>query len=282
MRRGLYILILAGLLAGCGPKPLPANPALWRVDGPHGERGWLFGTIHTLPQPVTWRTAKVAAALAQSDALLVEIANLDDGPVMTRAFEAVSHSPGLPPLDQRVAPEDRGRLLMALRRIGRSPADFADTESWAAAIMLAREDDKGDPANGVDRALLREKALPAADLEGAQGQFAIFDQLSERAQRRLLAASVAPPANTAPDMAEAWRRGDMAAIGAQTTQGMLADPELHEALYVARNRRWAGLIALALGLIRHPFVAVGAAHMAGPEGLPAMLAARGLRVSRVE
>jgi uncharacterized protein YbaP (TraB family) len=63
---------------------------------------------------------------------------------------------------------------------------------------------------------------------------------------------------------------------------MLSDPDLRAALFTGRNRSWSARIAAMLARGEHPFVAVGAAHMAGADGLPAMLAAAGYRVTRVQ
>ena len=277
-------LALAALLTACAPDPLPANPALWRVDGPGGQHGWLFGTIHTLPQPVAWRTAKVAAALDGADRLVLEIAAVGDDAATARAFNALAHTPGQVPLDQKIHAPLRPSLARLLKL---TPARFADVESWAAAIMLSQvATSSSDSANGVDRALVVAwKTKPVAELEGAKAQLALFDALPEATQRALLASVLTGASRADQDMAqlaEDWRRGDMAAIGQATSDGLLADPGLYKALYADRNRRWTAAIANMLARGAHPFVAVGAAHMAGPDGLPVMLTKRGFKVTRVE
>ena len=82
--------------------------------------------------------------------------------------------------------------------------------------------------------------------------------------------------------AAAWRRGDMTAITRATEQGMLADPQLREALFTGRNRRWTRRVLEAMGKGERPFVAVGAAHLSGPQGLAAMLRASGCAVERAQ
>ena len=278
---GLTLALLAAL-AGCSPPPLPANPALWKVTAPGGGTGFLFGTIHALPAPAAWRTPKVEAALAASGELMVEIADLNDKAAVHAEFQRLAKDDHQPPLAARLSPADARALAVLEARLGVAPAMLDRDKSWAAALVLANE---GAPAsNGIDQALLADNRLPLRELEGAAAQFGVFDALPEAAQRRMLAEVVEGAGSDAEARrnSAAWLRGDMGAIESETHHGLLADAALRDALYVRRNRAWAPKIASEINARRRPFVAVGAAHMAGAEGLVAMLQAQGFTVRRVE
>jgi hypothetical protein len=60
------------------------------------------------------------------------------------------------------------------------------------------------------------------------------------------------------------------------------DPRLAAALLHPRNRAWADWIAARLATPGRVFVAVGAGHLAGPHSVQAMLAERGLTVTRLQ
>jgi uncharacterized protein YbaP (TraB family) len=248
----------------------------------------LFGTIHALPQPVDWRTPVVGAALDQADRLVVEIAALNDDRAGARVFAALAQGAPQPPLASKVAPPLRAKLAQLLQRGGFAPAQFATVKTWAAALMLAQVAETGGEPQakwGIDRALLQGNAKPVTELEGTARQLGLFDSLPEAEQRALLAAVVADADHAGDDtrkLAEEWRNGDMAGIARETQTGMMADPGLRQMLYLRRNQDWARVIAGELAAGIHPFVAVGAAHMAGADGLPALLAARGFTVTRIE
>jgi uncharacterized protein YbaP (TraB family) len=282
--RLLLALALAAMVAACGGPaedwPAP-SPALWEISGPDGEAGWLFGTIHSLPKGVEWRTPAVEAALERADVLVVEVANLADGKSGSRAFAAVSTSPGLPPLLQRVAPADRPALSEALKRAGMKEVDFGTTESWAAALVIANLTGSGDSANGVDRALLRQ-GLPVIGLEGFEEQFAIFDRLAQADQAELLRLTARDAGRDRRTAPEAWLTGDLDTLEHEELAGLLADPELREALLAGRNRAWVDRITGLLEEGRRPLVAVGVGHMIGEDGLPALLAAKGYTAKRIQ
>lgn len=292
LRAVMLAPVLALALAGCSNAPgegaarPPANPLLYEIASDDGAvEGWMLGTIHALPPGTRWQTPPIRAASEQADILVVEIAALDNRPALSRIFTELGTTPGLPPLDARVPANLRPRLAALLERGDMEADQFTATESWAAALMLARIGATGDPEHGVDRALIR--AFPrqrVRELEGARGQLAIFDALPEPAQRKLIAAVVSD-ADTAPQRAaelhRAWLTGDEAALIAATRVGIMADPELREALLTNRNHRWDTEIATLLEQPERPLVAVGAAHLVGPEGLADLIAARGYRVTRL-
>lgn len=292
MIRAALGLLAALALASCeraaSPPDLPpGDPALWEITLADGRpAGWLFGTIHSLPDGAQWRTPAIDKAIVGADLLVVEAKDLENSSKLAATFTRLSHSPeGLPPLSERVPPAMRARLAALLAKGGYREADFKATETWAAAITLAQLADDSIGENGVDRALLRDfRARRVDELEGIEGQFAIFDALPEADQRDLLGAVVAEDTMTTGDtakLARLWLAGDMAAIAREGDEGMLADPELKQALLVERNRDWAQRIVTLLKSGQRPLVAVGAAHLAPPEGLPELLAKQGYTVRRL-
>jgi uncharacterized protein YbaP (TraB family) len=272
------------MLAGCGAErtwPRP-SPALWEVTGPGGQHGWLFGTIHSLPEGAEWRTDTTDAALARSSVLVVEIADLADTDKAQTVFARLATTPGLPPLSRRVRAVDRPALAAFLERAGMNDDAFPSTETWAAALILARRVRDRDPASGVDRALIAG-AKRVEGLETFEQQFGVFDRLPAAEQADLLMSTAADAASDAGDRrAIAWLTGDLTGLERDSSAGVLGDPELREALQVARNHAWAARIEQLLADRERPFVAVGTAHMWGDDGLPALLKGRGYAVRRVQ
>jgi uncharacterized protein YbaP (TraB family) len=285
MRRLLLLGLAALALTSCGGSardwPAP-SPALWEVSGRNGEKAWLFGTIHALPDGAEWRTPLFERAFAASDMVMVEIGDLGDSSAAAKAFGTFAKTQGLPALSTRVAPEDRPALLVLMERAGMDDADFWDTETWAAALILANAVRESDAGNGIDRDLLDE-GKPVEALETFAGQFARFDALDETAQRALLAAVAREAASdNADERVVAWLTGDLAGLDDVMEDAFTAQPALRKALMVDRNSYFAARIVETIEARRVPFVAVGAGHMLGPAGLPALLAGRGYAVRRVQ
>lgn len=287
LARALLALLGALVLAACS-KPAEVRPALWLVEGPGGQKAWLFGTIHALPEPVDWRSAPIEQALNQSDRLVLEVARIDDDAGTAKAFAELASSPGLPPLKQRVPPDLRDDLAEALKAEGIKPGALDGYESWAAALVLqqaAAQNSKSDAGNGIDRALVRGYSKPVEEFEGAAAQLGIFDRLPEATQRTLLGASLEGQGSFDTEirrLAQAWAKADLATIERETDQELLRDPVLREALLLGRNRAWTARLDAMLKAGGRPFVAVGTAHLVGPDGVPAMLQARGYKVTRLQ
>ena len=281
-------LFAALFLAACDTKPETTRsaPALWEVrEGPQ-IKGWVFGTVHTLPRTTAWRTPVWEDAFARSERLVLEIADPGDGKALHRIFTELSQSPGHPPLDERVSQAHRPALSHLTARAGLQAEDMAKLESWGAALVLAHAARRATRKDGVDQELARMAGgRPIIELEGVRGQLGLFDALPEAQQRALLAAVLAG-ADTADEDAmhlfELWRTGAMEKLDAETYTGILADPALRKILLVDRNHRWAGQADRLLRGDGPIFLAAGAAHMAGPEGLPALLAQRGWTVVRIQ
>ncbi|HMP56362.1 MAG TPA: TraB/GumN family protein [Novosphingobium sp.] len=284
LRLVLGALLLA--LSACQAGGEPVRPALWEVTSPQGQRGWLFGTIHSLPEPVEWQSDAMKSALAGADRLVLEIDNAGDARAIDAIYRRLAASRGLPPLIERVPPDQRGAFDALMRKHRLNPRDFAQTETWAVALTLSRAvtaQSKG--TFGMEQELMRATpGLPVIALAGAEAQLRIFDGLPETEQQDLLAAVIeeASGAISSERLARAWATGDLLALEKEMQTGILADPELREALMLAPNRDWAAQVVAMLTDGARPFVAVGAAHMAGPEGIPALLEARGFTVRRLQ
>jgi uncharacterized protein len=287
------VLTLFAAIAGCSDRSgdpardaPPPNPAVFAIADANGAvKGWLIGTIHALPDGTPWRSSAVTEVASKADSLLVEVADLENGRMLEQAFGTLATTPDLPALADRVRPEHRARLDELVAKAGLGTVQQRRTESWAAALMLARVYAEGNPANGVDRALIREfDGRPVRELEGVRAQLGVFDSLPEDAQRTLLIAVIeaSDPANDdAARLRRAWLGGDLAAIEDASQRGIMADARLREALMTRRNERWMERIDAQLQDRARPLIAVGAAHLVGPDGLIALLEARGYQVKRL-
>ena len=289
--RGLAPFALIAL-AACGAEreaepEAKARPILWEVVDDTGTvEGWLFGTIHALPDGVSWRTPLLEETVEQADLLVVEVVGLNDGSELTDIFVRLAFDDPPGPLAERIDPALRNQYETLLTKAKVRSDHFDAMESWAAALTLAQVAQTSKSENGVDRALIGDfEGREIVELEGGERQLGIFDTLPETEQRDLLNAIIAETREYDDDMgrlARTWSEGDGEALANLTREGILADPELYEALLAGRNRDWTAQLENLFSTQSKPLIAVGAGHMFGPDGLPAMLEARGFTVRRIQ
>jgi uncharacterized protein YbaP (TraB family) len=285
----LALAVLAALVGPAGPAAAqhagPARHPLWAAtDGDNTV--YLLGSLHLLRADAYPLPAAIEAAYADAERVAFEV----DYDALDAAAPLPGRFSGGHALADAVAPETGARLDSALAALDLPAAAFASMKPWLASVALAagavRRGGYAAEA-GLDRHFFERAGAdgkPRLALETAAEQFAAFDGVPAAEQEAFLRRTLdgLPDAVGQMDrMTAAWRAGDEAALEAEVFEGRDRTPVFFERLLDARNRAWLpqveGLLARAG---EDALVVVGAGHLVGPEGLVALLRARGYRVEQ--
>jgi uncharacterized protein YbaP (TraB family) len=282
LRRLLVVLPLLFLLCGNAA----ARPAMWQAK--FGDSTvYLFGTVHLLPNDTDWRFPALNDALSKSQTLYIELTD-DDQASMTalvmRYGMDTEH-----PLSSLLSDSDNTALGKAAQLAGLPGGTTAlqPMKPWLAALTLAVAPlmKAGlDPAAGVDKQLqaqMTRAGKPVHGLETAEQQIRFLADLPEPLQIAFLRDTLRDVEKDKAELLsliDAWKRGNVAAIAKlENDELKTKEPALYQKLLVQRNQDWAARIK---DMLRQPgttvFVAVGAAHLAGPDSVQAQLAKIGV------
>ncbi len=266
-----------------------ARPALWEVHDADTTI-YLFGTIHLLPNDTAWHDPVLDKALADSMALYIEITD-DDQANMASLVPRYGLDPAHP-LAGMLDPLELRQLQAAADQAG-VPGGMQTLDMmrpWLAALTLAAAPllKAGlDPQHGVDKQLKAQMLAagkPVFGLETAEQQIRFLADMPESTQLAFLRSALkdidkGPAELTA--LIDAWKAGDTGHIARIEDEDMRQQsPALYQRLLVERNQAWAAKIAALLKAPGTIFIAVGAAHLAGPDSVQAQLQNAGIEVER--
>lgn len=269
-----------------------ADPALWLIKGPHASL-YLYGTVHVLRPNQSWESPALDKALAASQELWLEVPDADDATKMQPMIQTLGIDPAHP-LSSKLDKADVARVDAAARSAGIPNGEQAlePMQPWLASLTLATlplMQAGYDPKSGVEirlKARSQSMGKPVRGLETLTQQmhfFADMPQVTQVAMLRATLAEVDAGPKRLDALVTAWDAGDLDGIARATAKEMASKtPELYESLIVQRNRRWAGQLDELLKGKGTGFVAVGAAHLVGPDSVQTLLTRRGYTIERVQ
>jgi uncharacterized protein YbaP (TraB family) len=265
-----------------------ADPALWVVSG--GEsKVWLFGSVHLLPEGGFRIGTPLADALDDAERVCMEI---DPDAQDEASSAAVTLARAVDP-DGRdlfeLLGSDADRVREAAGDAGVPIDSLAMFEPWFAGLtvsVMALQAHGYNVQHGVEQIIqaeAREAGKGGCGLETLDGQLGMLDALPSSLQNEILLQAIEEAADIESliePMLDAWRRGDEAGLEKSLQEDFEGYPDLAEALIYRRNERWAGQVSEMLEDDDDVLVVVGAMHLVGDRGLPALLEERGFQVTR--
>jgi uncharacterized protein YbaP (TraB family) len=276
-------LLLASLCA-------TAKPALW-VAKDADTTIYLFGTVHLLPNDTDWHDATLDRAVADSQALYIELTDDDPGNMMALVLRYgldAAH-----PLSSQLDADEQQRLRTVATEAG-VPGGMQALNvmrPWLAALTLTTAPllKAGlDPEHGVDKQLKAQMSAAGKQvfgLETAEQQMRFLADMPQEVQLDFLRSAMRDAdkgPTQLPRLIDAWKDGDVATIARLEDEDMRQTaPELYQRLLVQRNEAWATKIAALLQQPGTVFIAVGAAHLAGPDSVQAQLHTLGIEEPRL-
>lgn len=260
---------------------------MWLVED-DDTRIYILGTMHALPRGTDWEAGKVAAAIDAADELVMELS-----PAELAAAGNVFRE--LAPRTTPLAIEKRlsGQALARYRALEADGSAFGGDrfDDWAVMVLMGQriaQQAELSPADGVETGLtaqFKAAGKPVGGLETAQAQLMLFETLDAATQRTLLTRAAERSDDAVKEvraLTAAWGRGDVAALGKVINEDVDVVPAARKAIITDRNRRWSIWAEARMKQPGTVLMAVGAGHLVGSDGVPAMLEAKGLKVVRVQ
>ncbi len=274
---------------------IEANPGIWSVSD-EDSTVYIFGTVHILPPELDWQTSAISTALAESEIVYFEadaISQEAQAQMMSLIPQLGLNQPGVT-LSSLISEDAKGYMAQVAGRLGVSPevlaAQVDPLQPWLASLTLAVTQIQArgyDPQSGVEAQL-------TAVAQDAGKQFGYFETVEE--QLRFFAEmpmelqiadfevgirQMVEEPDVLSNMVQAWAAGDLNYLDELFNDAMAdSSPELYDRIIIQRNINWIPQIESALAGSDDAFIAVGAGHLPGPNGVLQLLEAEGHTVTR--
>tara|TARA_R110000737_G_scaffold345455_1_gene373978 strand:+ start:54426 stop:55304 length:879 start_codon:yes stop_codon:yes gene_type:complete len=268
-------------------KEIPAmGNVFWEISNKDNKNvSYLFGTIHLIDKDKYVLPKTVTKRLEKSDLVIMEIANLDDQSGMMEMITL-----------------KKGRMTDVLSKIQRdSLYDFTERKFGMDSSMFESSMGKFKPVffmqlpyasllmrcESYDKnlnALAQMKDIPIEGLETAEEQLGYFDNLSSEMQAKMIMQVIHDTSDlkkTWNDMQELYLNQQVSDMLTFNSGGADVMQFYEKTLSSDRNLRWIKTLSTRLNE-KSTFIAVGAGHLPGDEGLINLLRKEAFIVSPVQ
>ena len=286
-------LLLACLIVIAGPAA-PENAghpvSMWQIEGKN-NRIYVLGSLHMLREQDHPIPTAIEEAYKDAEILIMEV-DMDDideieiaGLVIELGVIGDSGS-----LQEYMGQELYAEAEKYASQLKIPIAMLAQTEPWLAAItveqmMLLRLG--FNPQYGIELHLMAKAGEDEKEILGfetAREQLEFLDGLSLPMQRLLLLQTLKDNLNIEEDLnllISAWRYGDIGFLEETLLAEMQKFPELYKTLVVDRNQAWVEKIINLTTKQDDYLIVVGALHLVGEDGLPALLSKAGINANQL-
>lgn len=257
---------------------------LWKVTKQGFEPSYVFGTIHVAERHVSTQLEKVRDALAGSEIFVMEAVFDPDGIEALRGMMFFTDGASLQDV---ISAGLYAETLAILRAYHVTETDLAAMKPWAAYLTMSYPADMGVI---LDRRLMQlalQAGIDTMGLETVVEQGGLFNSFSLDDQVRLLTDAICHRELLEADftkMISLYTQGDLAGLSSYGQRYSFGDNTLYETLterlLTRRNRLMVERMQAALETGK-AFIAVGALHLPGEEGILALLERRGFKITRV-
>ncbi|HME89533.1 MAG TPA: TraB/GumN family protein [Chthoniobacterales bacterium] len=260
--------------------------SVWKVSASDGSTIYLGGSMHALTSKDYPLPGAYTRALDASSRLILEV---DEKAVVeaSKSLGKAGEYPHNDSLKNHVDPRTYNYLTRLLGLLGISPDKFSRYRPWFLALLLESPAFHGRSEElGVERYLIgraHSNRKPVGGLESAGEHAEIFSGLSDQQSEAYLLLEFIPQSAgvTNAQMMQAWRKGDADAVAREFHNAYADFPSLAQRLLDNRNQKWMPKIENYLQTKQTCFVVVGVAHLGGPNGLVALLRARGYKIEQL-
>ncbi|HEX5281852.1 MAG TPA: TraB/GumN family protein [Micropepsaceae bacterium] len=288
---GLAWALFVQMAATVAATPAMASgPAIWRIRSADSTV-YLFGSIHILPHGYPWMTRRIADAMDASDLFVFEIPIDNDTRAEEREFTAKY---GVLRERQSIrgvlTQGEFDRYAAVMQAAGLSARDYERYRPWLASLMLGLaylHPDDLTALRGADDEVMtfaREHKRQSEYLESVQQQLELLTSGSEAshiAELRHLIDTLPSSRDTESELLAAWSSGNIDRLSAELAGIFNPSPETEKFLLSQRNHLWLSTIRPLLQRPGTTMITVGAAHIAGSDGLIALICGEGYRVERL-
>lgn len=278
-RCGLILLMFSSLVQ--------AQTSLWRISK-GADQILIGGTVHLLPPTQYPLPAEFDAAFAGSDVLVLEtdLSPMQD-PASARMLQQQLMYPVGTLLSSKLSATTRQQLQESLQK---HHLTLSQVEQFRPGMLVTQltllelqQHQFSEP--GADQHYLskaQQQKKPLKFLEPVEFQLKLLGNLGEGREDLFLQHALSDVNETADMMThalQAWRSGDLAQVEQLVLAPVkTADAQTYQQMFVSRNQAWMPQIQALFGNDEKELILVGLGHLAGSDGLLALLQQAGYQV----